>query len=113
MEIAERYLVKRQLSATGLTPEQAEIEEDAIRAIIRDYTREAGVRRSRARNWAPSVPSRCHAHRRRRYRARAQRSVDQLHTILGARRFEGEVAMRTSVPGVATGLAWTPTGRRH
>ena len=44
VEIAKRYLVKRQLEATGLTPEQCEITEDAIRAIIRDYTREAGVR---------------------------------------------------------------------
>ncbi len=44
VEIAKRYLVKRRLEATGLTPEQCEISEDAIRAIIRDYTREAGVR---------------------------------------------------------------------
>ena len=44
VEIAKRYLVKRQLAATGLTPEQVEITEEAIRAIIRDYTREAGVR---------------------------------------------------------------------
>ena len=44
VEIAKRYLVKRQLAATGLTPEQAEVTEDAIRAVIRDYTREAGVR---------------------------------------------------------------------
>ncbi|HEX5931481.1 MAG TPA: endopeptidase La, partial [Methyloceanibacter sp.] len=108
VEIAKRYLVKRRLEATGLTPEQCEIEEDAIRAIIRDYTREAGVR-----NLERDIGALCHHVAMRIAEGDTMRmriGADQLHAILGPRRFESEVAMRTSVPGVATGLAWTPTG---
>jgi ATP-dependent Lon protease len=108
VEIAKRYLVKRRLEATGLTPEQFEIEEDAIRAIIRDYTREAGVR-----NLERDIGALCHHVAMRIAEgdtASMRIGADQLHTILGPRRFESEVAMRTSVPGVATGLAWTPSG---
>ena len=108
VEIAKRYLVKRQLEATGLTPEQCEIEEDAIRAIIRDYTREAGVR-----NLERDIGALLHHVAMRIAEGDTDRmriGADQLHAILGPRRFESEVAMRTSVPGVATGLAWTPTG---
>ena len=108
VEIAKRYLLKRQLAATGLTPEQCEIAEDAIRAIIRDYTREAGVR-----NLEREIGSLLHHVAMRVAEGNAEHmriGADQLHAILGPRRFESEVAMRTSVPGVATGLAWTPTG---
>jgi len=108
VEIAKRYLIKRRLEATGLTPEQCEIEEDAIRAIIRDYTREAGVR-----NLERDIGALCHHVAMRIAEGDTDRvriGADQLHAILGPRRFESEVAMRTSVPGVATGLAWTPTG---
>ncbi len=108
VEIAKRYLVKRRLDATGLSPEQCVIEEAAIRAIIRDYTREAGVR-----NLERDIGAICHhvAMRIAEGDTKSMRiGADQLHAILGARRFESEVAMRTSVPGVATGLAWTPTG---
>ncbi len=108
VEIAKRYLVKRQLDATGLTPEQCEIEDDAIRAIIRDYTREAGVR-----NLERDIGALLHHVAMRIAEGDTDRmriGADQLHAILGPRRFESEVAMRTSVPGVATGLAWTPTG---
>jgi ATP-dependent Lon protease len=108
VEIAKRYLMKRQLEATGLAPEQAEITEEAIRAIIRDYTREAGVR-----NLERELGAILHHVAMRIAEGntdRMQIGPDQLHAILGARRFESEVAMRTSVPGVATGLAWTPTG---
>ncbi len=108
VEIAKRYLVKRQLAATGLTPEQCEIAEDAIRAIIRDYTREAGVR-----NLERELGAICHRvamHIAEGNTGRETIAASDLHGILGPRRFESEVAMRTSVPGVATGLAWTPTG---
>jgi ATP-dependent Lon protease len=108
VEIAKRYLLPRQLSATGLAPEQAEIEDDAIRAIIRDYTREAGVRNLERELGA--IFHRVAMNIAEGNTERMRIGVDQLHAILGARRFEGEVAMRTSVPGVATGLAWTPTG---
>jgi ATP-dependent Lon protease len=108
VEIAKRYLLKRQLEATGLTAEQVEVTEEAIRALIRDYTREAGVR-----NLERDIGALLHHAAMRIAEGDAGHmriGSEQLHGILGARRFESEVAMRTSVPGVATGLAWTPTG---
>jgi ATP-dependent Lon protease len=108
VEIAKRYLVKRQLEANGLKAEQASITEEALRHIVREYTREAGCRNlERAigavlRNVAVRIAE--GTIERRRVEA------DELRTILGAPRFESETAMRTSVPGVATGLAWTPVG---
>jgi ATP-dependent Lon protease len=108
-EIARRYLVPRQLKANGLSAEQAQVDDDALRAIIRGYTREAGVRNlereiGRAlRHVAVEVAEKG---------APAQQRVTLagLAAILGQPRFENEGAMRTSVPGVATGLAWTPVG---
>jgi ATP-dependent Lon protease len=108
LEIAKRYLLKRQLEATGLTAEQCELSEDAIRAIIRDYTREAGVR-----NLERLIGAVCrHVAMRVAEGSHERMRIDSadLAPILGPRRFENEVAMRTSVPGVVTGLAWTPTG---
>src|SRR5216684_983349 len=108
LEIARRYLLKRQLEANGLTAEQCEITEDAIRTIVRDYTREAGVR-----NLERHIGAVCRHVAMRIAEGSAERlriDVAELAAILGAPRFENEVAMRTSVPGVATGLAWTPTG---
>jgi ATP-dependent Lon protease len=108
VEIAKRYLLKRQLEDTGLTPEQCDITEDAIRAVIVDYTREAGVR-----NLEREIGAICHhvAMRVAEGKETGMRIEEKdLHEILGARKFENEVAMRTSVPGVATGLAWTPAG---
>jgi ATP-dependent Lon protease len=107
-EIARRYLVRRQLEANGLTPEQTEIDDDALRKIIQDYTREAGVRNlereiGRALRYAAvRVADGSASHIRI--------GAGDLVPILGAPYFENEVAMRTSVPGVATGLAWTPVG---
>jgi ATP-dependent Lon protease len=108
LEIARRYLVRRQLEANGLKPEQAEITDAALRAIIQDYTREAGVRnlereigqalRHTAVRIAEGEPGPIRI------------DADDLAAVLGPRQFESEVAMRTSVPGVATGLAWTPVG---
>ncbi len=108
VEIAKRYLVKRQLADTGLTSEQCDITEGAIRALIEDYTREAGVRNLEREIGAilHHVAMRVAEGKEEHMRIEAK----DLHAILGARRFENEVAMRTSVPGVATGLAWTPTG---
>jgi ATP-dependent Lon protease len=107
-EIARRYLVVRQLKANGLAAGQVEISDDALHAIIRDYTREAGVRqlereiggalRSAAMKIADGSATEIRI------------TPEDLHEILGPLRFESEVAMRTSIPGVATGLAWTPVG---
>jgi ATP-dependent Lon protease len=108
VEIAKRYLLKRQLKATGLSPDACEITDDAIRAIIQDYTREAGVR-----NLEREIGAICRHVATRVAEGKVEHmriDASDLHGILGARRFESEVAMRTSVPGVSTGLAWTPTG---
>jgi ATP-dependent Lon protease len=108
LQIATRYLLTRQLKANGLTPLQVEISEEALRRVIVDYTREAGVRSlerqigALLRNAAVTIAS-----------GSAQRvsiGAGEVARILGAPRFENDVALRTSVPGVATGLAWTPAG---
>jgi ATP-dependent Lon protease len=107
-EIAKRYLLKRQLAASGLKPEQCEITEAAIRTIIQDYTREAGVR-----SLERHIGAICRHVAMRIAEGTSERlrvDVADIPAILGPRRFENEVAMRTSVPGVATGLAWTPVG---
>src|SRR5688572_30417225 len=97
--IAKRCLVKRQLEANGLKPSTVELGEGTIRKIISDYTREAGVRtlereigavlRSAAMKIAEGLAT------------RIEINPADLHAILGARRFESELAERTSVPGVA------------
>ncbi len=107
-EIAARYLVKRQLEANGLKEGQVTVTGDALETIIHGYTREAGVRalereigkalRHAAVRIAEGAPGPIEINRA------------ALAEILGQPRFENEVAMRTSVPGVATGLAWTPVG---
>jgi ATP-dependent Lon protease len=108
LQIARRYLVRRQFEANGLKAEQAEIEDEALRQIINGYTREAGVRslereigkalRFAAVQIAEGTTS------------KVVIEPKDLMGILGQPRFEGEIALRTSVPGVATGLAWTPVG---
>jgi len=108
LQIARRYLVARQLEATGLKAEQCGISDDALTAIIDDYTREAGVRNLEReigkafRNVAVRIAEGS--------AEQADVGPDDLAALLGPRRFESEVAMRTGVPGVATGLAWTPVG---
>ncbi len=108
LEIARRYLVPRALESNGLTAEQASFDDDAIRQIIRHYTREAGVRQlerelSRAlRKLAVRVAE--------GQNESVNIAAAQLQELLGAARFEDEVAMRVSMPGVATGMAWTPVG---
>jgi ATP-dependent Lon protease len=108
LEIAKRYLLARQLKASGLTAAQCAIGDDALEAIITDYTREAGVR-----NLEREIGNVC------RYVAvriaegsiaKMDVGANDVPTILGPRRFEAEVAMRAGIPGVATGLAWTPVG---
>ncbi len=108
LQIARRYLVPRQLAATGITAEQCEIGDDALEAIIGDYTREAGVR-----NLEREIGSVCRHVAVRIAEGSVTRmaiTAADLHEILGAKRFEAEVAMRAGIPGVATGLAWTPVG---
>jgi ATP-dependent Lon protease len=108
LQIARRYLVKKQLEANGLKPEQGALTDAAIRAIVAGYTREAGVR-----NLEREIGAVLRHAAMRIAEGKAQSvTVDaaDLQPILGARKFENEVALRTSLPGVATGLAWTPVG---
>ena len=107
-EIARRYLVRRQMEANGLRPGQVEIADETLRDIIQRYTREAGVR-SLEREIGKAL--RHAAVRIAEGRGGPIRiTPDDLSAILGPPQFENEAAMRTSVPGVATGLAWTPVG---
>jgi ATP-dependent Lon protease len=108
LEIARRYLVRRQLEANGLKPGQAEIDDEALRLMIKGYTREAGVRSlereigKALRHAAVQIAEGSSS--------RVTLTANDLIAVLGQPRFEGEIAMRTSIPGVATGLAWTPVG---
>jgi ATP-dependent Lon protease len=108
LEIAHRYLVRRQLEANGLKEGQVELGDDVLREIIANYTREAGVR-NLERQIGQTLR---HAAVRIAEGASGPIRItrDDLTAILGPPRFESETAMRTSVPGVATGLAWTPVG---
>ena len=108
LAIARRYLVDRQRKANGLSEDQLEITDAALTTVIRDYTREAGVRQLEREIGALCRRQAVEFAEGRREPARID--ADRIADILGARRFENEVAMRTSVSGVATGLAWTPTG---
>jgi len=108
LEIAHRYLVRRQLEANGLKPGQVEIGDDVLRDIIQGYTREAGVRGLERQIGQVLRHAAVRIAEGQSGPIRIAR--EDLLAILGAPRFENEVAMRTSVPGVATGLAWTPVG---
>jgi ATP-dependent Lon protease len=106
--IAKRYLVPKQLEAHGLRSEQAKFTDNALRLVIREYTREAGVR-----NLDREIAALCRKSaaeiaggKRKRVRIDERR----VRSWLGRPRFSGEVRKRTSDPGVATGLAVTPVG---
>ncbi|HUO74432.1 MAG TPA: endopeptidase La [Solirubrobacteraceae bacterium] len=109
LEIAKRYLVPRQIERNGLTRSRIEFSEAALRAIVADYTREAGVRqlereigsvvRKVARQVAEGTVKR-----------KVTVTEPRVRALLGKRRFYSETRRRTSRPGVATGLAWTPVG---
>ncbi len=108
LQIAMRYLVKRQMEANGIKEGQVEITEAAVSEIIQHYTRESGVR-NLEREIGKALR---HAAVRIAEGATSaiKIDVDDIAAILGAPQFESELAMRTSMPGVATGLAWTPVG---
>jgi len=108
LEIAHRYLVRRQLEANGLKLGQVEVGDDVLRDIIQGYTREAGVRGLERQIGQVLRHAAVRIAEGQSGPIRIAR--EDLLAILGAPRFENEVAMRTSVPGVATGLAWTPVG---
>jgi ATP-dependent Lon protease len=107
--IAKRYLVPKQLEAHGLTKSKLAISDKALRLVIREYTREAGVRGLERR-----IADLCRKAARQVAEGKATGTlrVDEkrVRSWLGARRYSGEVRKRTSDPGVATGLAYTAVG---
>src|SRR5687767_12518715 len=113
LNISKQYLVPRQLEANGLNARQVKFKDDALRWIIESYTREAGVRNlersigSVARAIAAEIVSSSEEEGKVH-----KVTVDKEYVtkVLGPRRFEPELAQRTSVPGVATGMAYTPVG---
>ncbi len=108
LQIALRYLVNRQREANGLAEGQCEITVEALESIIANYTREAGVRQFEREIGRVMR----HAAMRVAENAQVQVRVDaaDLDAILGPAKFEHEIGLRVSLPGVATGLAWTPVG---
>jgi ATP-dependent Lon protease len=110
VHIANRYLIPRQIKENGITPEQIEFPEDAVRSTVRHYTREAGVRKLEQ-----VIGTVCRKEARRVVEGSKEKLVvtrDTLKEFLGGIqvRVETEVAERVKRPGVAVGLAWTPAG---
>jgi ATP-dependent Lon protease len=107
--IARRYLVPRQIEANGLKPSQIEFSDSALVAIVEEYTREAGVR-----NLERQIGTVCRKIARDIAEGngggKVKISAKRARELLGRRRVFAEQRRRTKVPGVATGLAWTPTG---
>jgi len=108
VNIAARFLVPKQIENHGLTTKKIEFKKDALECLVTDYTREAGVR-----NLERQVANVCRKVARSVAEGRKGKqtiTAKKLHGFLGPRLFESEIAERTVEPGVATGLAWTPTG---
>ena len=110
VHIAQRYLVPRQIEENGLKADQIEFPEDSIRHVIRHYTREAGVR-----NLERNIGTICRKQARRIAEGKPEKLVvskEDIKQFLGGEkiRVDTEIAERTKRPGVAVGLAWTPTG---
>jgi ATP-dependent Lon protease len=111
LHIARRYLIPRQIDEHGLSPEQITFEDEAVRRVIAEYTREAGVRSLErqigavARKVAARIATRAESSP-----SPAVVRADDLPEYLGPARFKDDVAFRVSRPGVATGVAWTETG---
>jgi ATP-dependent Lon protease len=109
VRIAQGYLIPRQRRENSLHPDEIEFTEDALRLIIRDYTREAGVR-----NLEREIGRVCRKVATRVAEGKTEETIvveaADLYDFLGRARFYPETAERTEVPGVATGLGWTPFG---
>ena len=108
LEIARKYLIPRQIEAHGLTRRNLSINKMALSKIISAYTREAGVR-----NLERKIAAVCRRVAKQVAKGRTDKvqiRIKGLQEYLGPPKFMAEVAERTKVPGVATGLAWTPSG---
>jgi ATP-dependent Lon protease len=108
LNIAKKYLIPRQLDEHGLNKRKLQIKDQAVLAIIKGYTREAGVR-----NLERNIAAICRAIATRIAKNKKRRAIidkNDLAKILGPTQFESELALRTAIPGVATALAYTPVG---
>jgi len=109
LQIAKRYLVPRQIERNGLQQSKITISDRALQVVIRDYTREAGVR-----NLEREIGALCRKIARQVAEGTVTRKVNvsepRVRALLGKQRFHAEARRRTREPGVATGLAWTPAG---
>jgi ATP-dependent Lon protease len=108
MMIAREFLIPKEIHEHGLSAEYIEFEDAAVETIISSYTREAGVR-----NLEREIATVCRGVAKdvaREIKDKVVITPENLHKFLGPVKFFPEVAERTSEPGVATGLAWTPTG---
>jgi len=109
VQIAQGYLVPRQIKVNGLRPDEVAFTSDGLMTIIRDYTREAGVRNlereiGRALRKVATQIAACEV------TCKVVVDAERAHELLGKPRFRDETKLRTELPGVATGLAWTPNG---
>jgi ATP-dependent Lon protease len=108
LEIAKRYLVNRQMEENGLKPEQVEWQDEAIRRMVNDYTHEAGVRELERQ-----IASVCRGIASQVARGKTERltvTPELVVEMLGPAKYVRETRLKTSKPGVVTGLAYTPTG---
>ncbi|HET9367403.1 MAG TPA: endopeptidase La [Candidatus Udaeobacter sp.] len=108
LEIAKRYLVRRQLEENGLKPEQVEWQDEALRRIINDYTHEAGVRELERQ-----IASVCRGIASQVARGKTEHvtvTPELVAEMLGPAKYVRETKLKTSKPGVVTGLAYTPAG---
>jgi ATP-dependent Lon protease len=108
LAIAKGFLIPRQTVENGLKPEQIHFTDEAVREIIRSYTREAGVRQLERELGAV-----CRSVATRVAEGLGEPitiDAESISNYLGQKKFFNEIALRTSLPGVATGLAWTPVG---
>jgi ATP-dependent Lon protease len=108
LEIAKRYLVRRQMEENGLKPEQIEWQDDALKQIINDYTHEAGVRELERQ-----IGAICRGIASRVARGKTEHATITpaiVAEMLGPARYVRETKLKTSKPGVVTGLAYTPAG---
>jgi len=106
--IAKQFLIPKERFEHGLNEEQIEFEDEGLRVIIHSYTREAGVR-----NFEREIAAICRAVAKSVAEGKAEKqliTVDSIHGFLGPIKYFSEIAERTKYSGVATGLAWTPTG---
>src|SRR5436190_3219267 len=106
--IAKRYLAPKQIARHGLQPEQIAISENTLRLVIREYTREAGVRGLERR-----IADLCRKAARKvaeGFEGKVRIDERRVRAWLGPRLYSGEIRRRTATPGVATGLAYTPVG---